>query len=156
MGPARPTLRAPVRPFAGALAISVALAAGCSERVAPDPPDLIVEDRAAGAGRAAAVGDHVTYVYTVRLLGSSSVVDSNVGKAPYPVDIGHHKVIAGMEQGLVGMRVGGKRHLVIPSRLAYGAAGKPGRVPPNAPLDFEIELLTIDPASPASTAAPPP
>ena len=99
-----------LRALAGlCLSVSVALVAACAEtRVAPDPPELVIENRAPGAGRAAALGDHVTYFYTVRLLGSTEVVDSNVGKTPYPVDIGRHKVIAGMEQGLVGMRAGGR------------------------------------------------
>jgi FKBP-type peptidyl-prolyl cis-trans isomerase len=116
--------------------------------VAADPPELVIEEREVGAGAAVKEGDDVAYWYTVRLLGSPEAIDSNVGKQLYRVHVGEHKVIRGMEQGLIGMRVGGKRRLVVPSRLAYGGAGKPPKVPPNAPLDFDVEL--------ASIGAPPP
>jgi FKBP-type peptidyl-prolyl cis-trans isomerase len=120
----------------------------CQRGVAVDPPELVIEEREVGTGEAVKEGDHVAYWYTVRLLGSADAIDSNVGKQLYRVHVGEHKVIRGMEQGLIGMRVGGKRRLVVPSRLAYGEAGKPPRVPPNAPLDFDVEL--------ASIGAPPP
>jgi len=131
---------------AAALAALAALSSSACERkpeLAPDPPELVIEERAPGAGEPAKEGDHVAYWYTVRLLGTDEPIDSNVGKSLYKVHIGEHKVIAGMEQGLTGMRPGAKRRLVVPSRLAYGPAGKPPKVPPAAPLDFDVEMVAI-------------
>ncbi|MEJ7732272.1 MAG: FKBP-type peptidyl-prolyl cis-trans isomerase [Polyangiaceae bacterium] len=132
--------------WVAALVVAVTLAATACNRgpsLAPDPPELVIEERAPGSGEPAREGDHVAYWYTVRLLGTTEAIDSNVGKVLYEVDIGQHKVIAGMEQGLTGMRPGAKRRLLVPSRLAYGRAGKPPRVPPDAPLDFDVEMVTV-------------
>ena len=135
--------------WTAALVVVATLGATACNRgpsLAPDPPELVIEERAPGAGEPAKEGDHVAYWYTVRLLGTTEAIDSNVGKTLYEVDIGQHKVIAGMEQGLTGMRPGGKRRLHVPSRLAYGKAGKPPLVPPDAPLDFDVEMVTVAPA----------
>jgi FKBP-type peptidyl-prolyl cis-trans isomerase len=130
-------------------ALAGMLAATACDRapsLAPDPAELVIEERAPGSGEPAKEGDHVAYWYTVRLLGTTEAIDSNVGKQLYEVDIGRHKVIAGMEQGLIGMRPGAKRRLLVPSRLAYGKAGKPPLVPPDAPLDFDVEMVAVSPA----------
>jgi len=103
------------------------------------PTSLEIEDITVGTGATAAVGDNVSVGY------SGSFLDGRVfdpGPGPINFVIGAHAVIAGFEQGIVGMRVGGRRRLTIPSDLAYGAAGR-GPIPPNTPLRFEVTLVAI-------------
>jgi FKBP-type peptidyl-prolyl cis-trans isomerase len=106
---------------------------------------LVAQDEVAGVGAEAQPGDMLTVNYTGRL-ENGSVFDTSVGKAPYKFILGAGQVIPGWDQGLVGMKVGGKRILIIPAPLAYGATGY-GQIPPNATLTFEIELVKITPAS---------
>jgi FKBP-type peptidyl-prolyl cis-trans isomerase len=82
--------------------------------------------------------------YTGRL-ADGKVFDSNIGpdKDPFSFPIGTSAVIKGWDQGILGMRAGGKRKLVVPAELAYGAAGSPPTIPPNSELTFEIELLDV-------------
>ena len=68
--------------------------------------------------------------------------DSSIGKAPYPFTIGVSNVIKGFDQGVEGMRVGGKRSLIIPSSLGYGAQAN-GSIPANAALVFDVELISV-------------
>ena len=95
--------------------------------LAPDPPELVIEERAPGNGEPAKEGDHVAYWYTVRLLGTTEAIDSNVGTKLYEVDIGQHKVIAGMEQGLTGMRAAQRRCWC---RSAWTQCRQPPILPP--------------------------
>jgi FKBP-type peptidyl-prolyl cis-trans isomerase FkpA len=67
---------------------------------------------------------------------------SRISGTPYSVKLGENKVIAGWEQGLLGMKAGGKRTLIIPASLAYGASGQ-GSIPANAPLIFDIEVTAV-------------
>jgi FKBP-type peptidyl-prolyl cis-trans isomerase FkpA len=69
--------------------------------------------------------------------------DSSVGKKPLPLKLGAGDVIKGWDEGVAGMKVDGKRELIIPPSLAYGAAGIPGVIPPNSTLDFEVELVKV-------------
>jgi FKBP-type peptidyl-prolyl cis-trans isomerase FkpA len=111
------------------------------EPEAPEPPDLIKEDLVEGTGPAAKDGDKVKVNY----LKTNLMFDTSIGpgKKPFPVTIGAGGVIKGWDLGLVGMKVGGKRKLTIPSKLGYKEAGSPPKIPPNATLVFEIELLQI-------------
>lgn len=68
--------------------------------------------------------------------------DSSIGGQPFAFTLGSGLVIAGWDRGVAGMRVGGRRRLVIPAELAYGSSGR-GGIPPNATLVFDIELLTV-------------
>ncbi len=105
-----------------------------------DPPELVSEDLKVGDGREAKIGDKIKVNYVGRLLRTNFKFDSNEGKKPFDFKIGEG-VIEGWSKGVVGMKVGGKRKLTIPSKLAYGDRGSPPKIPANAPLVFEVELL---------------
>jgi FKBP-type peptidyl-prolyl cis-trans isomerase FkpA len=142
-----------------ALALTALALPGCEDKVpeptpeprrpaatepeAPEPPDLIQEDLSVGTGAEAKAGDKVKVHYTGRLLKTNFTFDSSVGKQPFDFEIGKGAVIKGWDQGVVGMKVNGKRKLTIPSRLAYGDAGSPPKIPPKSTLVFEIELLSV-------------
>ena len=113
------------------------------EPEAPEPLDLIKEDLVVGTGAEAKDGDKVKVNYTGRLLKTNFMFDTSVGKKPFDFQIGKGAVIKGWDQGVVGMKIGGKRKLTIPSRLGYGETGSPPKIPPKATLVFEVELLSI-------------
>lgn len=111
------------------------------------PSTLQITDLTVGTGNEAQNGNSVFVTYTVWRYDPAGTdtkgqqIDSNVGGAPYPYTVGANNVIAGVSQGTVGMKVGGKRRLVIPPSLAYGSTGS-GTVRPNEWLVFEFELLS--------------
>ncbi|MBC7836423.1 FKBP-type peptidyl-prolyl cis-trans isomerase [Acetobacteraceae bacterium] len=105
---------------------------------------LVAQDAIVGSGATAQTGDTITVNYTGRLQ-TGVVFDSSVGKTPYTFVLGAGNVIPGWDLGLTGMKVGGKRLLVIPSDLAYGPTGY-GPIPPNSTLIFEVELVSVEPA----------
>ena len=107
------------------------------------PTELVKVDVKVGDGATAKSGDKVKVHYTGRLMKNKYKFDSSVGKDPFEFTIGTGGVIKGWDQGVVGMKVGGKRELKIPAELAYGAAGSPPKIGKNEPLQFEIELLAI-------------
>lgn len=103
---------------------------------------LVYEDLVIGQGNQAQVGDTVSVHYT-GWLEDGTQFDSSVDRGtPFEFTLGARSVIQGWDEGVAGMRVGGKRRLVIPPELAYGATGR-GSIPPNATLIFEVELLEI-------------
>jgi FKBP-type peptidyl-prolyl cis-trans isomerase len=104
---------------------------------------LVIKDIKVGTGSAAQVGDYLTMDYTGTLL-SGKQFDSSIGRAPFNFVLGAGQVIKGWDIGVVGMKVGGKRALVIPSELAYGKQGAGADIPPNATLKFVIQLKKID------------
>jgi len=109
----------------------------------PEPPDLIKEDVQVGTGAECKEGDKVKVHYTGRLLKTSFKFDSSVGKTPFEFTLGKGEVIKGWDQGVVGMKVGGKRKLTIPSKLGYGDEGSPPKIPGKATLVFDVELVEI-------------
>jgi FKBP-type peptidyl-prolyl cis-trans isomerase len=104
---------------------------------------LYIQDLEVGTGAVAESGDNIVVHYT-GWLPDGSQFDSSVGRNPFPVVIGAGEVIRGWDEGVPGMREGGKRRLVIPPALAYGARGAGGVIPPGATLVFEVELLEVN------------
>lgn len=109
---------------------------------------LVVIDQKVGTGTEAKAGMSVTVHYTGWLYDASakdkhgSKFDSSRDHgAPFTFKLGAGQVIEGWDQGVAGMKVGGKRTLLIPASLGYGARGAGGDIPPNASLVFEVELL---------------
>ncbi len=105
--------------------------------------ELMIKDRVMGSGAEVKSGDTVDVNYLGTFLDGQKFDSSYDRGQPFSFTVGAGNVIKGWDQGLVGMKVGGKRQLIIPSDLAYGAGGAPGAIPPNTPLAFEIELVAI-------------
>jgi peptidylprolyl isomerase len=116
---------------------------GCADKdLVKTPSGLRYKDLRVGEGKAAQNGDTVEVIYTGWLLDGKQF-DSNVDGKPLVVTIGKSQMIPGWHEGLVGMKAGGKRKLIIPPDLAYGTAGSGKDIPPNATLVFEVELLKL-------------
>jgi peptidylprolyl isomerase len=111
------------------------------------PARLIAQDLIVGKGRKAATGDLVSVQYVGVLFDNGKQFDASWKGArpgrPLQFALGSGGVIQGWEQGVPGMRVGGRRKLIIPAELAYGARGYPSSIPPNAALIFDIDLKKI-------------
>jgi FKBP-type peptidyl-prolyl cis-trans isomerase len=103
---------------------------------------LVVEDLVVGTGAIAAVGDTLTVNYVGTLTNGTMFDSSYVRGQPYTFPLGAGRVIAGWDQGVPGMKVGGKRRLTIPPSLAYGSTPY-GSIPANSTLIFEIDLVSI-------------
>ena len=148
----------------------LALGSACSKRVAepgsdfkpaaaapvdPGPAKLEVKDDLVGTGAEAKAGDTLRVHYTGTLMGGAKFDSSR--DPPFDFPLGKGAVIKGWDQGLVGMKVGGKRRLVVPQDLGYGEAGSLPKIPPKAGLKFDSELLAVNPADahlPPASAEP--
>jgi len=107
------------------------------------PSGLSYTDLVKGTGAAPTPGKNVTVHYT-GWLENGTKFDSSVDHGqPFVFRIGAGEVIPGWDEGVMSMRVGGKRKLIVPAQLGYGAAGAGGVIPPNATLIFEVELLDV-------------
>jgi FKBP-type peptidyl-prolyl cis-trans isomerase len=104
---------------------------------------LMITDTIVGEGKEAVAGKKVTVHYTGKLENGDQF-DSSVGRGPFSFKLGAGQVIEGWDKGFAGMKVGGKRQLVIPSHMGYGEHGAGGVIPPNATLIFDVELLGVD------------
>jgi len=104
---------------------------------------LKYEDLKEGKGPEAKKGDMVTVHYTGWLKNGKKFDSSLDRDKPFTFKLGAGMVIKGWDEGVAGMKAGGKRKLIIPPDLAYGAEGRPPVIPPSAELTFEVELLKI-------------
>nr|WP_314547183.1 FKBP-type peptidyl-prolyl cis-trans isomerase [uncultured Massilia sp.] len=145
---------------AGALGLAVVLTlAGCdrAKQSAPSAPAVAADtsvqefkkiDTVEGTGKVAAPGQTVVVNYTGWLFAPSqpgqkgAMFDTSVGREPFSFALGAGQVIKGWDQGVEGMKVGGKRTLIIPAALGYGDDGI-GPIPPKANLIFDVELLDV-------------
>jgi peptidylprolyl isomerase len=111
-----------------------------------DPPkDLVIDDLEEGEGDEAAAGDQLTVDYVGVLYDGGDEFDASFGQPdPFQFVLGQGSVIPGWDEGLEGMKVGGRRQLVIPPDQAYGPQGQPPDIPPDSTLVFVIDLLAIN------------
>ena len=105
------------------------------------PAKLKTEDLIEGEGAATEAGQTLTVNYVGVSYSNGKEFDTSFGKEPFQFTLGEGGVIPGWDQGLEGMKVGGRRELTIPSDLAYGPQGQPPDIKPNEPLVFVIDLL---------------
>jgi FKBP-type peptidyl-prolyl cis-trans isomerase len=107
---------------------------------------LTYTDQVEGAGAQASAGMSVEVHYTGWLYVEGkrgNKFDSSVGRGPFRFGLGAGQVIKGWDEGVAGMKIGGKRELIIPPQLGYGARAIPGVIPANSTLCFEVELLSV-------------
>jgi len=126
-------------------ALACVLTAGCALtiREVTTPSGLKYTDLVVGSGPSAVIG-HIAVVHYTGWLTNGTKFDSSVDRGvPFEFPLGMGRVIRGWDEGVATMKVGGKRRLVIPPELGYGAAGAGTVIPPNAILVFEVELLGV-------------
>lgn len=132
----------------GAALSLMLIAAACGSPTQPTNVSFQIIELRAGTGAEATAGKVVDVHYTGWLYrtgatdNKGSQFDSSAGRAPFQFTLGSSMVIQGWNQGIAGMKVGGMRRLIIPAELGYGAAGR-GPIPPNAPLVFDVELVSV-------------
>ena len=137
---------APAEPVEDLTQIDTAIAPSLNvslARMTRRPSGLYVLDRRRGTGAAADSGKWVTVNYTGWLANGTVIDDTRKAGTPRNVLLGFGRVIPAWEEGLRGMRAGGRRVLVVPPALGYGKAGQPGTVPSRATLVFDIELTRV-------------
>ena len=109
----------------------------------PGPAELQKIDEQVGTGKECKTGDKVKVHYTGTLMNGKKFDSSRDRNEPFGFTLGKGEVIKGWDEGVVGMKVGGKRKLVIPYALAYGEAGHPPDIPGKAGLKFDVELISV-------------
>jgi peptidylprolyl isomerase len=119
-----------------------------AQPVTTTPSGLKIIDIKVGTGASPKTGQTCAMNYTGWLYENGkkgAKFDSNLdhGSAPFEFPIGQHRVIAGWDEGVASMKVGGKRTLIIPPELGYGSRGAGGVIPPNATLIFDVELVSV-------------
>ena len=122
-------------------------AVAADSKVVEMPDGLKYTDNKLGDGAAATAGSKVSVHYTGWLSkdgAKGAKFDSSLDRGqPFEFTLGAHQVIAGWDEGVAGMKVGGERTLIIPPELGYGARGAGGVIPPNATLIFDVQLLKV-------------
>jgi FKBP-type peptidyl-prolyl cis-trans isomerase len=107
------------------------------------PTTLQTKELVTGTGAEAKAGESVTVNYVGALYSNGKVFDASwLRKEPFTFTLGEGQVIPGWDKGVVGMKVGGRRELIIPAELAYKKAGSPPKIPPNSTLIFIVDLLS--------------
>jgi peptidylprolyl isomerase len=110
----------------------------------PPPKKLKIIDLKKGTGPPVKAGDQVTVQYVGVLYKTGQQFDASYDTGqPFPFQLGAGSVIPGWDKGVAGMRAGGRRQLIIPPALAYGAQGSPPKIPPNSTLIFDIDLVKV-------------
>ncbi len=110
----------------------------------PAPKTLVTKELIVGTGPEAKAGDSVTVNYVGVLYKGGKPFDASWNRhEPFTFTLGKGQVIKGWDQGVAGMKVGGRRELIIPSELGYGATGSPPKIPPNSALVFVVDLLAV-------------
>jgi FKBP-type peptidyl-prolyl cis-trans isomerase len=104
---------------------------------------LQIEDTVVGTGAEAKKGDNVEVHYVGTLLNGAKFDSSRDRNQTFEFKVGEGRVIKGWDEGIPGMKIGGRRTLTIPADMAYGARGAGALIPPNSPLRFEVELVSI-------------
>jgi len=140
-----------IRSFLVMMAATLLVACGSSPTAPSSSAPYSQTDLRVGTGAEAVVGRVLTVHYTGWLYDANATgnrgnqFDSSLspGRTPFTFVLGAGSVISGWERGMVGMRVGGQRRLVLPPDLAYGSRGSGNAIPPNATLLFEVELLGV-------------
>ena len=123
----------------------ILLVAGCSKDDKNMSGELIIEDIIVGQGAEAVKYSIITVNYTGWLEDGTKFDSSlNPGREPLRFTLGAGQMIQGFDQGILGMKVGGKRKLTIPPELGYGDQGSSGVIPPGATLIFEVDLLEVE------------
>jgi FKBP-type peptidyl-prolyl cis-trans isomerase FkpA len=129
---------------------AIVTAAAPAKACVPPPSEMVVKDLAPGSGDTARFRSAILVEYTGWLYDGCAAdfkgaeFDSSVGKQPISFMLGAGRVIRGWDEGLIGIKEGGKRLLIIPPDKGYGAAGAPGgKIPPNSTLVFEATLVKI-------------
>lgn len=119
------------------------------------PEELQGTDVVQGTGEPAKTGDSVSVQYVGVLFKTGKEFDSSWsrGKQPFTFTLGQHQVIQGWDDGVIGMKQGGRRILVIPADQAYGPTGQPPTIPADSPLVFVVDMLKITPAKAGGTTA---
>ena len=134
------------------LMVLAVLITACSQTTPPPsgggngvttPSGLKYVDDVVGSGAEARAGQTAVVHYTGWLMDGKKFDSSKDRGQPFAFPLGGGRVIKGWDEGVAGMKVGGKRTLTIPANLGYGAAGAGGVIPPNATLRFEVELLEV-------------
>jgi len=111
----------------------------------PPPTDLNIEELEVGSGTEALAGANVTVHYVGVSWSTGDEFDASWNRGdPFSFSLGRGQVIAGWDQGVAGMKVGGRRRLTIPPSLGYGASGAGGVIKPNETLVFVVDLLEVD------------
>jgi FKBP-type peptidyl-prolyl cis-trans isomerase len=111
----------------------------------PAPTELVTNDIVEGEGPAAKEGDDVSVQYVGALYDTGEEFDASWDRGqPFDVTLGGGTVIEGWDQGLIGMKAGGRRELIIPPDLGYGAGGQPPTIPGDATLVFIVDMLSIN------------
>ncbi len=109
------------------------------------PKELVTTDLEEGSGPEAKAGDTVTVQYVGVNYKTGKEFDSSWSRSePFPFELGSGGVIPGWEQGVEGMKVGGRRELIIPPELGYGTTGSPPTIPPNETLVFVVDLEAVE------------
>ena len=110
----------------------------------PAPTKLVTKELITGTGAEAKAGETVTVNYVGALYSNGKVFDASWKRnEPFTFTLGEGKVIQGWDKGVVGMKVGGRRELIIPAELGLRQAGSPPTIPPNSALVFVVDLLSV-------------